>query len=365
MVGRLNSTQRSFSIMHTRLCLRFARSSLPSLPHYRCSAAAPFSSASSREKAHDDPATDLMDIVSPRKPKRPDPPNAIPPRDPNAATDGSNSMLSGYPSAKKPGQMTTSTATPDTTTPERGTPTSTQLSSRNRQRTTMASSAGLARTSPQPHDALLGMLDSQKSQRPSPTTSKYQPGRASSRPTPSNIRENAELAAEAAGMKRRGKYVGFEKRQTDATQKLGQLERQASRTWRPGDVYAPHDLTPAEQMKARTARQGLSSRFRMQTRARSRKQGGADAFDVLRLNPVQEYKNFNMMSEFTSEMGRIRGARETGLRAVNQRKLAKAVRRSVGMGLLPSVHKHPELLEERREQRPYVWRRDQRLMQKK
>lgn len=44
-------------------------------------------------------------------------------------------------------------------------------------------------------------------------------------------------------------------------------------------------------------------------------------------------------------MGRIRGRRDTGLRAVNQRKLAKAVRRGVGMGWMPSVHKHTEVLE--------------------
>lgn len=44
-------------------------------------------------------------------------------------------------------------------------------------------------------------------------------------------------------------------------------------------------------------------------------------------------------------MGRIKHSRDTGLNNVNQRRLAKAVRRSVGMGLMPSVHKHPEMLE--------------------
>lgn len=52
-----------------------------------------------------------------------------------------------------------------------------------------------------------------------------------------------------------------------------------------------------------------------------------------------------MMSEYTTNMGRIRNRRDTGLRAVNQRKIAKAIRRAVGMGLLPSVHEHPEVLE--------------------
>ncbi len=51
------------------------------------------------------------------------------------------------------------------------------------------------------------------------------------------------------------------------------------------------------------------------------------------------------MTEYMTTMGRIRHSRETGLRAVNQRRIAKAIRRAVGMGLMPSVHKHPEMLE--------------------
>lgn len=45
-------------------------------------------------------------------------------------------------------------------------------------------------------------------------------------------------------------------------------------------------------------------------------------------------------------MGRIRHRKDTGLRGVNQRRIAKAVRRAVGMGLMPSVHDHPEVMEE-------------------
>ena len=57
------------------------------------------------------------------------------------------------------------------------------------------------------------------------------------------------------------------------------------------------------------------------------------------------------MSEFMSPLGRIKHRRETGLRAVNQRKIAKAIRRAVGMGLMPSVHPHPEVLEVRARER--------------
>ncbi len=43
-------------------------------------------------------------------------------------------------------------------------------------------------------------------------------------------------------------------------------------------------------------------------------------------------------------MGRIKHSNETGLRPVNQRRIAKAIRRSIGMGMMPSVHRHPEIL---------------------
>lgn len=42
--------------------------------------------------------------------------------------------------------------------------------------------------------------------------------------------------------------------------------------------------------------------------------------------------------------GRIKNGRMNGLRPVNQRKMAKAIRRAVGLGIHPSVHLHPEVL---------------------
>lgn len=55
-------------------------------------------------------------------------------------------------------------------------------------------------------------------------------------------------------------------------------------------------------------------------------------------------QNFSIMSEYMTEIGRIKHSSETGLRPVNQRKIAKAIRRAIGIGLMPSVHKHPEIL---------------------
>lgn len=105
------------------------------------------------------------------------------------------------------------------------------------------------------------------------------------------------------------------------------MERNFTRDWNIGDVYAPHDLSAAEARKWR-------KRYSPTT----------DAFDALSLNPLDLYKNFSIMSEYMTEMGRIRHSNSTGLRAVNQRKIAKAIRRAIGLGLMPSIHRHPEVL---------------------
>ncbi|KAI9368947.1 ribosomal protein S18 [Aspergillus egyptiacus] len=105
------------------------------------------------------------------------------------------------------------------------------------------------------------------------------------------------------------------------------LAKFQTREWKAGDVYAPHDLSPAEMKKWKT-----------------RHPPRTDAFDALKLNPLDAYKNFNIMSEYMTQMGRIKHRKNTGLRAVNQRKIAKAIRRAIGIGLMPSVHRHPEIL---------------------
>lgn len=53
------------------------------------------------------------------------------------------------------------------------------------------------------------------------------------------------------------------------------------------------------------------------------------------------------MSDFVTDTGRIRPRSETGLRPVNQRRMAKAVRRAIALGLIPSVYKHPEFLKDK------------------
>jgi small subunit ribosomal protein S18 len=55
-------------------------------------------------------------------------------------------------------------------------------------------------------------------------------------------------------------------------------------------------------------------------------------------------QNFALISENMTAFGRIKKGRVNGLRPVNQRKMAKAIRRAVGLGIHPSVHLHPEIL---------------------
>ncbi|KAJ4987746.1 37S ribosomal protein RSM18, mitochondrial [Stagonosporopsis vannaccii] len=114
----------------------------------------------------------------------------------------------------------------------------------------------------------------------------------------------------------------------EQSERREQFQRQIYRKWQPGDVYSPHDLTGTEQKKWKFGR----------------KKPQSDAFDVLGINPINEYKNFTIMSEYMTETGRIKHSKDTGLRPKNQRKIAKAIRRAIGLGLMPSVHRHPLVL---------------------
>lgn len=129
------------------------------------------------------------------------------------------------------------------------------------------------------------------------------------------------------------------------------IEAQLFRSVRYGDIYAPHDLSANEQLKAKYARGSRNSANR---KPNTRKKGSPDDLDTLAINPIKHYKNFSMMSEFMSEIGRIKHGRDTGFRAVNQRRMAKAVRRAIGIGIMPSVHKHPELFGDRISQRSQI-----------
>ncbi|KAF2134813.1 ribosomal protein S18 [Dothidotthia symphoricarpi CBS 119687] len=161
-------------------------------------------------------------------------------------------------------------------------------------------------------DALLSILgDSTAARGPSSTQSRL-PG--------SSL---ATRLAREAGLDR-----PTQTREMVESERRSQFQRQIFRKWQPGDVYAPSDLSGAEMKRWKSGR----------------KKPQSDAFDVLGINPVNEYKNYTMMSEYMTEMGRIKHSKDTGLRPKNQRKIAKAIRRAIGLGLMPSVHRHPLVL---------------------
>ncbi|KAK7567775.1 hypothetical protein IWX91DRAFT_374734 [Phyllosticta citricarpa] len=95
--------------------------------------------------------------------------------------------------------------------------------------------------------------------------------------------------------------------------------------WKKGDVYAPHDLTGAETSKWRDRR-------RATPHVGCLRHSGT--------GPTE--RNFSILSNYMSDYGRIRHSKATGLKPKNQRKMAKAIRRAIGLGIMPSVHAHPE-----------------------
>lgn len=70
-------------------------------------------------------------------------------------------------------------------------------------------------------------------------------------------------------MPNRQKFIEDQKTQAESRM----LERFQTREWKAGDIYAPHDLSPAEMRK-----------YRMSSSP------STDAFDALNLNPLDLYK---------------------------------------------------------------------------
>ena len=166
-------------------------------------------------------------------------------------------------------------------------------------------------------------------------------------PAPTTARSSAYALAEntvrEASAARRKAQTDAALRDVERTYSRKDIESQSIRRWKVGDVYSPHDLSGIEQGK-----------WRRQRRKPRPRHGDRDVMDKLGLNPLDLYRNFSIMGEYVTDMGRIRGSADTGLRPVNQRRMAKAVRRAIGIGLMPSVYRHPELLRvemERKERR--------------
>ncbi|CRK43522.1 hypothetical protein BN1723_005698 [Verticillium longisporum] len=153
------------------------------------------------------------------------------------------------------------------------------------------------------------------------------------RPAPGNNAERVQ------NLVRGGKFAQSEAQLARKRFELQQLRerktsddymKQMPRKWKTGDVYAPHDMNPHQ-----------LARWKKKTAPKR------DVTDLLSLNPLDMYKNFSMISEYMTSFGQIKNSRDTGLRPRNQRRMAKAIRRVIGMGIHPSVHFHPEIIMKR------------------
>ncbi|KAJ1963702.1 hypothetical protein GGI12_001892 [Dipsacomyces acuminosporus] len=72
-----------------------------------------------------------------------------------------------------------------------------------------------------------------------------------------------------------------------------------------------------------------------QLKQRAPSQAKTDPFVALDIDPIKEYKNSYLLSNFVTEMGKIRPRYKTGLTAKSQRKVAKAIKRARAFGLMP------------------------------
>ncbi|ORX68186.1 ribosomal protein S18 [Linderina pennispora] len=91
-------------------------------------------------------------------------------------------------------------------------------------------------------------------------------------------------------------------------------------------TYHPRELNEA------TAQRAMRERMQQQ-------QKRDDPFVAMGINPLVEYKNTYLLSNFVSEMGRIRPRHKTGLTAKSQRRVAKAIKRARAFGLMPITSK--------------------------
>jgi len=67
----------------------------------------------------------------------------------------------------------------------------------------------------------------------------------------------------------------------------------------------------------------------------------SDIFYQLEMDPLAECMNSSLLSNFVTEMGRVKSRAETHLTWRNQRRLGKAIRRAKKMGIIPFFSKRP------------------------
>ncbi|KAI8075657.1 ribosomal protein S18 [Thamnidium elegans] len=113
--------------------------------------------------------------------------------------------------------------------------------------------------------------------------------------------------------------------QKDRVRPISEAVQRYQKIHREGDIYHPEDLNDTRYRESLRQRRGRTAT------------PTEDPFEVLGLDPLNEYKNFRLLTHFVSDMGKILPRQQTGVSAKNQRKLAKAIKRARAMGLMSST----------------------------
>ncbi|WBW75369.1 mitochondrial ribosomal protein subunit S18 [Schizosaccharomyces osmophilus] len=92
-----------------------------------------------------------------------------------------------------------------------------------------------------------------------------------------------------------------------------------------GQVYSPSDLK-FETVEARNQGNFFNPKRH-------------DCFKAANRSPLEFWKNPVVLSNFITELGRIKPRADTGLSAKNQRLVSRAIRRARAVGVLPTKHK--------------------------
>ncbi|KAJ1828839.1 hypothetical protein LPJ56_000851 [Coemansia sp. RSA 2599] len=98
-----------------------------------------------------------------------------------------------------------------------------------------------------------------------------------------------------------------------------------TRTFEPKMTYQPRDLSEMSVVKPSRRTQKVNS--------------SRDPFVTLGINPLESYKNTNILANFVTDMGKIKPRYKTGLTAKTQRRLSKAIKRARAFGLMPVTTK--------------------------
>ncbi|CEP63468.1 mitochondrial 37S ribosomal protein bS18m LALA0_S08e03158g [Lachancea lanzarotensis] len=118
----------------------------------------------------------------------------------------------------------------------------------------------------------------------------------------------------------------------NAPSQIKKVDSRLVKKFQSGTTYDPFDFS--------LARLHLDKKF-------ASKNSFNDLFDKNGVDPMDLYTNPEFLSQFVSSSGKILHRDVTGLSAINQRRLSKAIRRCQAIGLMSKTHKDVSFLPSR------------------